>query len=102
MPAIASNLWGVPNMGTINFPTDGPVVATWLDLTASKCPLNFVQTCLALEKLEAGQVLGVVIAADGQSAMNIPNSIAQEGHTVVHQQPVGSNAEQLALWVEKK
>ncbi len=87
-------------MAMTNFPATGPAVAEWLDLTTTKCPLNFVQTCLALEKLEVGQVLGVVIAADGQSAMNIPNSIAQEGHTVIHQQAMGTA--QLALWIEKQ
>jgi TusA-related sulfurtransferase len=54
-----------------------------LDLRTTKCPLNFVKTRLALEKLSAGQQLEVWILADSQSSLNIPQSIAQEGHRVV-------------------
>lgn len=54
-----------------------------LDVRGTKCPLNFVKTCLALEKMAVGEILAVTIDADSQSAMNIPNSLAQEGHVVV-------------------
>jgi TusA-related sulfurtransferase len=54
-----------------------------LDVRGTKCPLNFVKTCLALEKMAVGEILAVTIDADSQSAMNIPNSLAQEGHRVV-------------------
>ena len=54
-----------------------------LDLRDTKCPLNFVKTKLALEKLPPGEVLEVWIRAEGESAINIPNSIRQEGHAVL-------------------
>jgi len=54
-----------------------------MDLRQTKCPLNFVKTKLALEKLAVGDVLEVWIALDGESAINIPNSIRQEGHMVI-------------------
>ena len=55
-----------------------------LDLRTTKCPLNFVQTKLALEKLAAGDILEVWILTDGESAINIPNSIRQEGHSIIN------------------
>lgn len=55
-----------------------------LDLRTTKCPLNFVKTKLALEKLAPGTVIEVWILAESQSSINIPKSIEQEGHTVLH------------------
>ena len=57
-----------------------------LDLRTTKCPLNFVKAKLALEKLPIGAVLEVWILADSQSALNIPQSIQQEGHKIVDDQ----------------
>jgi sulfite reductase (ferredoxin) len=54
-----------------------------LDLRTTKCPLNFVKAKLALEKLELGDVLEITILSDSQSALNIPQSIQQEGHTIL-------------------
>lgn len=73
--------------------------AKTLDLKTTKCPLNFVQTCLALEKLNVGDILEVIIASDGQSAMNIPNSIAQEGHKVVKTLQFNDGSQ--SLWIQK-
>ena len=57
-----------------------------LDLRTTKCPLNFVKAKLALEKLPVGAVLEVWILADSQSALNIPQSIQQEGHKIIDDQ----------------
>jgi TusA-related sulfurtransferase len=54
-----------------------------LDLRTTKCPLNFVKTRLALEKLDVGDILEVWILVESQSALNIPKSIEQEGHEIV-------------------
>jgi TusA-related sulfurtransferase len=54
-----------------------------LDLRQTKCPLNFVKTKLALEKLALGECLEIWIIADAESAINIPQSIAKEGHQIV-------------------
>ena len=60
-----------------------PIPKQTLDLRTTKCPLNFVKTKLALEKLAAGDILEIWIDAQSQSTLNIPNSIAQEGHTII-------------------
>jgi len=54
-----------------------------LDLRTTKCPLNFVQTKLALEKLNPGDVLEIWILAESQSSLNIPQSIRKEGHEIL-------------------
>ncbi|MBY0403608.1 MAG: sulfurtransferase TusA family protein [Cyanobacteria bacterium] len=64
-----------------------------LDLRTTKCPLNFVKTRLALEKIQVGQVLEVWIQEDGESALNIPKSIAQEGHQVIEMSLLDGAAE---------
>jgi TusA-related sulfurtransferase len=61
-----------------------PVARQTLDLRTTKCPLNFVKTRLALEKLALGEVLEVWILSQAASAINIPKSIAQEGHVIIH------------------
>ena len=71
-----------------------------LDLRTTKCPLNFVQARLALEKLNAGEVLEVWILQSGESAINIPQSMAQEGHTVVLTRDEPDNLRK--LWIEKR
>jgi TusA-related sulfurtransferase len=60
-----------------------PTPQKTLDLRTTKCPLNFVQTKLALEKLALGDILEVWILPGAESALNIPKSIVQEGHRIV-------------------
>lgn len=67
--------------------TNGPVVK---DFRGVQCPMNFVKTKLALEALKAGDQLEVLID-NGEPIENVPNSIAQEGHKILHKnkQPEG-------------
>ena len=71
-----------------------------LDLRHTKCPLNFVKAKLAAEKLSAGQTLVLWLAAGGDSALNVPQSLVAEGYQVV-QAPHPSHAETLCLEVKK-
>jgi len=45
------------------------------------CPLNYVKTKLALEEMEAGEVLSILVGEDG--AQNVPASAAADGHQVL-------------------
>jgi TusA-related sulfurtransferase len=56
-----------------------------LDLSQTKCPLNFVKAKLALEKLPLGQVLDILIVANSKSALNVPDSLSHEGYQPVEQ-----------------
>ena len=69
-----------------------------LDLKGEVCPYTFVKSKLALEELEAGQVLRVIV--DNQSsADNVPRSLANEGQKVLGVSKV--NDTDWAILVEK-
>lgn len=72
--------------------------AKTLDLRSTKCPLNFVQTKLALEKLATGEILEVWILTSAESALNIPKSILQEGHRILRTETDGDLQK---LFIEK-
>jgi tRNA 2-thiouridine synthesizing protein A len=58
-----------------------------LDLRGVICPYNFVKTKLKLETMEKGQLLSVLLDA-GDPIRNVPQSVRNEGHTVLSQEPV--------------
>jgi len=53
-----------------------------LNLQGEVCPYTFVKTKLALEGMEAGQVLRVIVDNE-ESAENVPRSVKSEGHRVL-------------------
>ncbi len=61
-----------------------------LDLRGVICPYNFVKTKLKLEGMEAGQVLAVILD-DGDPIRNVPQSVRNEGHTVLSQEPLSQS-----------
>ena len=52
-----------------------------LDLTGVVCPLNWVRTKLALERLAAGEELVVRLDA-GEPLDSVPASAREDGHSV--------------------
>ena len=58
-----------------------------LDLRGVACPMNWVQTKLQLEEMEAGQLLEVIID-DGEAVRNVPRSVKAEGHKIVQVIPL--------------
>jgi tRNA 2-thiouridine synthesizing protein A len=52
-----------------------------LDVTADTCPLTWVRTKLALERLAPGETL-VVEVPEGEALDNVPRSAAEAGHEV--------------------
>ncbi len=53
-----------------------------LNLRGEVCPYTFVKSKLALEQLEAGQVLRVIVD-NPRSAKDVPRSLAGEGNEVL-------------------
>ncbi|MBI5700170.1 sulfurtransferase TusA family protein [Candidatus Saganbacteria bacterium] len=53
-----------------------------LDLTGVACPMNFVRTKLKLEELQNGELLEVILD-DGESIVNVPRSVKDEGHKIL-------------------
>ena len=66
----------------------GPIVQPdeVLDLRGVICPYNFVKTKLKLETMESGRVLAVILDP-GDPIRNVPRSVADDGHTVLSQEP---------------
>jgi tRNA 2-thiouridine synthesizing protein A len=52
-----------------------------LDVTADTCPLTWVRTKLALERLAPGETL-LVEVPEGEALENVPRSAAEAGHEV--------------------
>ncbi len=53
-----------------------------LNLKGEVCPYTFVNTKLALEDMECGQVLCVTVD-HAPAVTNVPRSLANEGHEVI-------------------
>ena len=64
-------------------PADVPMAE--LDLRGVICPYNFVKTKLKLETMTGGEVLSVLLD-DGDPIRNVPQSVQNEGHTVLRQE----------------
>jgi TusA-related sulfurtransferase len=64
-----------------------------LDITRETCPMTFVRTRLALDRLEAGQTLLVRLRGE-EPLRNVPRTAQEQGHTVLQcwQGPDGVSA----------
>ncbi len=64
--------------------TDSPPI--FLDITGDLCPITFVRTKLALERMPSGGRLEVRLNA-GEPLRNVPRSLAETGHSVLSLAP---------------
>lgn len=53
-----------------------------LDITADICPMTFVRTRLALDRMASGEVLLVRLVGE-EPRRNVPRSAAEQGHAVL-------------------
>ena len=53
-----------------------------LDITGEVCPMTFVRTRLALDRMAAGAVLLVRLRGE-EPLRNVPRSAAEQGHAVL-------------------
>jgi len=53
-----------------------------LDITREHCPMTFVKTKIALSKLNAGEVLEVMLT-EGEPLENVPRSSREQGFKVL-------------------
>ena len=56
-----------------------------LDITAETCPMTFVRTRLALDRMVPGQVLKVVLKG-AEPRANVPKTAVEQGHAVLASQ----------------
>ena len=69
-----------------------------LDIRGEVCPYTFVKTKLALEEMQPGQVLRVVVDYE-PATKNVPRSVGLQGDQVLSVGPCG--AAQWAIVVRK-
>jgi tRNA 2-thiouridine synthesizing protein A len=53
-----------------------------LDITGDVCPMTFVRTRLALDRMAPGQVLRVRLRGD-EPLRNVPRTAREQGHAVL-------------------
>jgi tRNA 2-thiouridine synthesizing protein A len=68
-----------------------------INLTGVVCPLNFVKTKLRLEMMQSSQILKVTLDK-GEPIKNVPQSVKNEGHKILHAEDLGTQA---AIWIRK-
>lgn len=69
-----------------------------LDITREICPMTFVRTRLALDRMAAGQVLRVRLKGE-EPRSNVPRTAAEQGHAVLAAREAPDGA--LMLWIRK-
>ncbi len=72
-----------------------------VDLRPYACPITFVKTRIALDRLGPGEVLEVWLSG-GEPAESVPRSAAEEGHRVLGVEPLGRGEPgEVRVWLEK-
>ena len=74
----------------------GVVPDQTLDITRDVCPMTFVRTRLALDRLETGGILLVLLRGD-EPRRNVPRSAAELGHSVLAQSTGADGVTKLLL-----
>ena len=69
-----------------------------LDITGEVCPMTFVRTKLALERMAVGQVMNIKLR-DGEPGHNVPRALRDHGHEILSLQRL--DAELFELVVRK-
>jgi TusA-related sulfurtransferase len=61
---------------------DEPVADQELDITAEVCPMTFVRTRLALDRMTPGQILRIRLRGE-EPLRNVPRTAREQGHEVL-------------------
>ncbi len=60
-----------------------------IDITDKICPLTFVHTRLAIDRMKSGMVLSILLKK-GEPLENVPRSIEELGHQVISVNPIAN------------
>lgn len=71
-----------------------------LDLRPFACPLTYVKTRIALDRLAPGDVLELWLSA-GEPAESVPRSAEEDGHRVLGVEPLLQGERAFRVLVEK-
>jgi tRNA 2-thiouridine synthesizing protein A len=61
-----------------------PAADRTIDITRDICPMTFVKTRIALDRLTSGQTLLVRLRGE-EPLRNVPRTATEQGHTVLEQ-----------------
>ncbi len=86
---------GVADLPVVANPTDRAPDCT-LDITREVCPMTFVRTRLALDRMAAGETLLVLLRGD-EPTRSVPCAAAALGHAVLEQSPAADGVTRLLL-----
>ncbi|MGV7929791.1 MAG: sulfurtransferase TusA family protein [Spirochaetota bacterium] len=67
-----------------------------LDITTDHCPMTYVKTKLALEKLGTGERLELLLKA-GEPLENVPRSAMRDGYRVIVREKVTDDVYRLII-----
>ena len=67
-----------------------------IDITRDLCPMTFVKTRIALDRLASGQTLLVRLRGE-EPLRNVPRTAAEQGHTVLEQREEADGSTLLLL-----
>lgn len=67
-----------------------------LDITKDVCPMTFVRTRLALDRMQSGEKLLVKLRGE-EPVRNVPRTAVEQGHTVLAQETDGAGFTWLLL-----
>ena len=73
-----------------------PAADRAIDITADLCPMTFVKTRIALDRLAPGQTLLVRLRGE-EPLRNVPRSATEQGHQVLDLQTGPDGVSQLLL-----
>lgn len=85
-------------MGSIKLDEVLPVQPEYqhLDITREVCPMTYVRTRLALDRLAPGQMLMVHLNGE-EPRRNVPRTAAEQGHVVISQKDNSDGTTDLLL-----
>jgi tRNA 2-thiouridine synthesizing protein A len=75
---------------------DFPEPTAILDITADICPMTFVRTRLALDRLAPGAILLVLLRGD-EPRRNVPRTATEQGHIVLREHTDADDVTRLLL-----
>jgi TusA-related sulfurtransferase len=67
-----------------------------LDITAETCPMTFVRTRLALDRMKSGETLLIRMRGE-EPTRNVPRTATEQGHAVLAQRDTADGVTELLL-----
>jgi len=67
-----------------------------IDITRDVCPMTFVKTRIALDRLAPGQTLLVRLRGE-EPSRNVPRTATEQGHTVLEQRDEADGSKLLLI-----